>query len=217
MNQISDNRPGLAVFLDEVISPILKEHGFRRKKSTWNRTRGDLVDVVDVQTSRQDPAGSCNFTVNVGIFFKPVYEICWGKPAPQFIQETDCTSRTRVSSLRQRALAGRDRTDDWWQLRSDSADESLNRDVREAMKGSVLPFLDRIQSATDLLGLLLEDKTATSAQPLNRISLAILKALLGDERAAYEMLRTVAATAPAWGTRIEEVISRIELASAGRL
>ena len=58
----------LARLVAEVISPPLKNAGFRKTRMTWHRSGEEVWPVVDVQRSWGDDSDRTSFTLNWGLY-----------------------------------------------------------------------------------------------------------------------------------------------------
>jgi hypothetical protein len=74
------------------------------------------------------------FAVNLGVLLPCVWEVEWQKPAPDFVQEHDCSIRSRLSSL---AFG----TDEWFELTTDTS--ILATTLVQLFDKFGLPFLDQ--------------------------------------------------------------------------
>lgn len=66
------------------LHPALKVRGFRRKRDTWYRRSGELVQVINLQGSRFNSLGrdvACLYIINVGVFLPELHEVAWREPA----------------------------------------------------------------------------------------------------------------------------------------
>jgi Domain of unknown function (DUF4304) len=193
------------------LDPPLKSAGFSRKARVWNRPRANLVHVVDCQASRWNQPDSVNFTVNLGVFSPSVYQTCWQKEAPRFVNEVDCQVRRRLSGGSS-DLSSATRKEQWWNVGSDAQVVGVGKEVADLLQSKAVPFLDRFESLADVLSVLEKDAASHAETPLARIYMAAIKAELGDLDAARAALNAVLATAPnAWRARaaaVAEVLSR---------
>lgn len=173
----------------------LAPRGFRRKKATWNREHGSLVEVVDIQTSKSGDT----VTMNVGVLSRPIYFACWGRDAKPFVEEPECTIRARIGQLI-------DNKDRWWDVSSASvADEMIT-----CLGKRVLPFLERMQSSEEMCNWLVSMGAPTSKYPPPTIYYAVLQSQLGDLNGACATLTALERRAlGAWKGTAQEVAARI--------
>lgn len=173
----------------------LTPKGFSRKKTTWNREQGSLVEVIDIQTSK----GGDAVTMNVGVLSRPIYSACWGRDAESFIEEPFCTVRARVGQL----LDNKDR---WWDVSS----AGVAGELIDCLAARVLPFLERMQSLEAMRDWLASTGMPSPKSPLPSICFAVLQAQLGDISAACTTLAELERKAlGAWKARAQEVAARI--------
>jgi hypothetical protein len=185
----------IVVRLDRELTP----KGFSRKKLTWNREQGPLVEVIDIQTSK----GGDAVTMNVGVLSRPIYFACWGRDAEPFIEEPFCTVRARVGQL----LDNKDR---WW----DAGGAGVADDLVSCLGTQILPFLERMRSSEAMLDWLATTGIPSPKSPLPSICFAVLQSQLGDIGAACAVLADLERKAlGAWKARAHEVAVRIGCAS----
>lgn len=173
----------------------LATSGFVRKKSTWNREHGPLVEVIDVQTSKASDA----VTMDVGVLDRGVYFACWGRDADLFVEEPFCTVRARIGQL----LDNKDR---WWNIGSARVADEMAGCLRE----QALPFLWRMQSLKEMRDWLALAGAPSPKIPLPTICFAVLLSRLGDRNRACAILAELGTKAlGAWKGRSKEVSVRI--------
>ena len=122
--------------LDGILHPL----GFVRRGATWNRVSTPWVDVINVQV---DKFGQ-DFAINLGVADPGIYERCWRRPLPDWVAESQCTVRARLSVL----ATGLDR---WWGL----VDAAALTDVSDLLATHGLAFLQSMHSPermADFLG-----------------------------------------------------------------
>lgn len=129
----------------------LKSKGFRLKKSTWNRTQGSFVKVIDIQTSKSGDL----VTINAGVLSLSVYSACWGRDTDPFIEEPFCTVRARIGQLL-------DNKDLWWNVDETSAIDEMTTHLEE----QILPFLERMLSLGEMRDWLASIDVPSSKTPL---------------------------------------------------
>jgi len=175
--------------VDSSMAPLLKDAGFKKARYVWNRTRSDFVDVIDLQIGQGGKTGKEVFTLNAGVCVPDWVELIWEKPLAKVVRETDCAVRGRISQI----AAGfrQDVRDKWWTIESEADAVTVGDDLMTAISDSVLPFLERISTISDLHNLLSNLSGWQSSYPPNHIFLAIAKATLGDREGADEILRSV--------------------------
>jgi hypothetical protein len=53
----------------QAISPLLKEHGFKKSNATWRREQSERIAVLNVQNSSW---GGDDYYVNLGVYFSAI-------------------------------------------------------------------------------------------------------------------------------------------------
>ena len=93
------------------LQPLLKGHGFRKQRHTFNREcEPGLVQVVNFQMGPFDPPGTDEipglrenlygkFAVNLGIFVEELHGQFSHVPRPKFVAEYYCEIRRRLGEL----------------------------------------------------------------------------------------------------------------------
>jgi hypothetical protein len=197
----------LHTFDKTVLSPLLFENGFKKRGLTWNRGSGEIVQVLDLQKSKFSDAERIDFTINVGIWARPVWMVLSGATPPRFIKESDCYTSFRVGQL----LADfcPKATDLWWILTNENDVERVGVEVRTIVSDKCLPFLDRFRSLEDVKQFY--DSTELRLMPGEKLYCAVLNHLLGDH-AAYDRLMAdfKDKKLSAWQPRVAEVTQRLQ-------
>lgn len=183
------------------VTPLLKQHGFKKKDLTWNKSKGGVVQVVDFQLSRFSSDEEKGFTVNLGVFDPQVWKKCWGKESPKFIKEEDCFPRIRVSQLLNKS------TDHWWTCGANTSDSGLGKEIEDLLEEKCLPLLNRMLDQNEVVNLYSPD--TERLMPIEKIYLAIIKNYVGDAHSSEELLNEVVAISKSWATRVDQVRSRL--------
>jgi len=204
--------------IDQVVRAFLdaplRAVGFTRKARVWNRPRGNLVDVVDVQASRWNEPGNKSFTVNLGVFAPSVYRTCWQKEPPSFAKEEDCLVRRRLFEGLSEASDAKQK-EQWWTIHDSTDVDRVGSEVAGLLVSRAVPFLDRIDSLGAIHDVLEKSTRSEARTPLARIYLAVVKAELGDAAAARSILSDVGTTAPsAWRDRVSAVADELSRRAA---
>jgi hypothetical protein len=165
----SDTIAGLLSQIDDVLKPP----GFKRRGQRWNRSVGNVVDVVTVQRSKSLD----RVWINLGVLDAEVYSTCFGRAAPASVDEADCTVHSRLGQ----SIDGREGL---W----DPNDPVGNGEIAGLLQTEGLPFLERMHSRPDMERHLERHSPARFAAAPEVVYLAILKALQGDTRGACEEL-----------------------------
>lgn len=189
------------------LSPLLGQRGFKKKGLAWNHGPGDIVHVLDFQISKFSDPGRIDFTINLGIWMRPVWTVYTGKQTPAFIKESDCWPSYRVGQVL--ADFRSDAKDLWWVLTSEDDVERIGVEICTIVSDKCLPFLDRFKSLEDVKQFY--DTVELRLMPGGKLYLAVLSNLLGD-RAAYDRLIAdfTDKRLSAWQPKVAEVIQRLQ-------
>lgn len=184
-----------AAALVKGIDPLLLARGFKRKRSTWNRRKAGMVDIVDVQVAK---SGGSAF-VNLGVADASVYRSVWERPLPDFVRGPASTVTTRLGRL----FADSDVS---WDL----ADARSIGEIVQRLESHGLPFLERMhdvaEMAAHLRGLL------PGLVPVERLGAAVVLSRAGDRDGACAILQRLADHDPT-DTRIRRLIDEVGCAA----
>ncbi len=129
---------GAKTILAEALDPLLP--GFERNRWTWNRTRNDLVQVIEISGSKH---GTGDMTVDWGVAPERWAALVYGEELPVY-SSSHCAVFGRLGDFE-----GGDR---WWDLQQ--VRTTLPPDMHSLLFEHLLPFLQRIDSPEQLLALL---------------------------------------------------------------
>lgn len=198
----------LGEFIKSYIAQDLKEEGFLRKGTTWNRKTGNVLDVLNLQKGRPRPDRGIDFTLNVGLWMEEVWSACWARTTPSFIREEDCFPRFRIGFLLEN-FNPRFR-DKWWFLDSEEALSSVGEEVRGILRSKCLPLFGRFSKVEEVLSF--AETTVPVKLPLEKLYLGVLRHLRGDRELSESAFNELN-TDPNWGRRAEEVLLRLRQGS----
>jgi hypothetical protein len=189
------------------LSPLLGQHGFKKKGLAWNHGSGDIVHVLDFQISKFSGPDRIDFTINLGIWMRPLWMVYTGKQTPAFIKESDCWPSYRVGQVL--ADFRPDAKDLWWVLTNEDEVERVGVEVGTIVSDKCLPFLSRFRSLEDVKRFY--ETVELRLMPGGKLYLAILSHLLGD-RAAYDRLMAdfTDKKLSAWQPKVAEVTQRLQ-------
>lgn len=187
------------------IAPLLKQHGFKKKDLTWNKSKDGLVQVVDFQLSRFSSDEEKDFTINLGVFYSQVWKKCWAKEPPKFIKEEDCFPRIRIGQL----LNGfsEESTDRWWSCSAKTNKDELGKEIEGLLEEKCLPFLDDMLDHHEVVKFY--SSSSDRLMPIEKIYLAIFKNSIGDAHSSDELLSEVVTISKAWANRVEQVRAQL--------
>lgn len=115
----------------QALSPTLKAHGFRKKDSTWRRTRDGFIQIINVQGSQW----SRSFYLNLGIYIEAI----GAKATPL---EFDCHIRNRADNLVEDHRQYQQLLD----FEVSISPEVRFRELNEIIEKRVIPWLDEFST-----------------------------------------------------------------------
>ena len=188
------------------VTPLLEQHGFNKKDSTWNRPKDGIVQVVDLQLSRFSGDKEEDFTINLGVFNLQVWKKCWAKEPPKFIKEEDCFPRIRIGYF----LNGfsQESTDHWWACGAETNESELGNEIARLIEGTCLPYLNDMSDHRSIIEFCSSGFIAL--MPVEKIYLAIIKNSIGDVDSSNELLSEVSSISKAWAKRVGQVRSQLD-------
>ena len=179
----------------EQVDTALKTMGFVRRGAVWNRPSDNLVEVVDIQISKN----ADTYTLNAGVLDRMAHEIFWGEHAPELVEQPQCTIGDRVGNL----IDGKDK---WWSL----DDPTRQGDQLMQSIAAILRFLSESLSRQQMIQWLEENEVTKKRYPPPIINLAILKALTGLSSEALAILDELQSKLSGpWQDRVAQVRKRL--------
>jgi len=176
----------ITLLVDRFIKPIMSANSFRKDKLTWNRGKGEIIHLLDIQKSQWNDKNDISFTINLGVCVKSERQIFWNKPFPKTIRRLDCFLYLRVGRLF-------DNHDHWWTLKPSDDIDRVGKKLQEIIENKCIPFLDNLDSINKAIAFVENEVLNQYPAPSALIRYAILKYLnhLPDE--AYKILNTLLA------------------------
>ena len=188
------------------VAPLMKEHGFRKRRHCFNRWTDDgIVHVLDFQMGPYEPIppnlseadkeeyvefrtrifGRFSFyglfTVNLGVHIPELEDVSLSRRPPStFIPEYRCHVRTRLGELSE----GKDA---WWGL--DVPVAELGSLMTDLIRAHAIPFFDLFPTRDALVAQSETEPTSVPWQGPPRLQLAIIAANQGDDRRAQSLLQ----------------------------
>ena len=121
---------------------MLRPAGFRRRGSRFLRDVGDVVHLVQLQSSTQSTAAALRMTANLGVFSPVVDRALGGTIAEP--TEPDCHWRERLGFLTPA------NSDVWWTVRESKNAAAVADELKRDLAQGGLPTLDRLASTQAL-------------------------------------------------------------------
>lgn len=171
----------------------LRGYGFRRKGSTWNRVRGELTDVIEVQKH----SAWAWVTVNYGVYSQEVVATVWPDAPPQsHKQQPSCVVRRRIRD--------RDSREEWFELDSSHLVEAIETSI----VAQALSCFDKV-AGPDAMREAVADNMPRTAQ--DEAFKAVLLNASGRHEESCSVLRSAiaAARSATWRTVLGDLASRL--------
>ncbi|MEQ5777143.1 DUF4304 domain-containing protein [Thalassospira sp. NFXS8] len=191
----------LADLIKNYVTPLLKQHGFKKKGLTWNKSNDGFVQVVNFQLSRFNSDVEKDFTINIGVFNSQVWKKCWGKEPPKVIKEEDCFPRMRVGRLLNKP------TDHWWTYDANTNDSGIGKEIKGILGEKCLPFLNAMLDQNEVFRFY--SVHTECLMLIEKVYLAIIKHDVGDVRYSEELLSEIAVASKDWAKRVDQVRSQL--------
>lgn len=202
------SRSVIDLVVRQFLDPPLTAAGFKRKARRWNRPKGDLLHVVEVQGSQWNEVGNESFAINLGVFSALIYRIVWQKEPPSVVKEVDCMIRCRLAEgMLEEGARAKER---WWSILASTDSKEVGKEAADLVQSRGIEYLDRVVTMKEVHDLLQGDIRPQAKAPLGRIYLAAVKAELGDLEGAQGILNEVSKRAPkAWRSRVAAVVQEL--------
>jgi hypothetical protein len=184
----------------------LKSHGFNKKGHSWNRSRGEFIDVLTIQEAKYSSSEEMTFTVNIGVFVPNFFNIMWGQEPQGFANEADCVVRLRLSDLIQGRLHG-DAQDEWWSLASGSDLNPISKEIVDHLSHKVIPFWESMDNYESISKHTRKVEGWQLKDAQWRMQSALVEWKCGRPTKAAEILGDIKATA--WLPRVSKVMKII--------
>lgn len=187
---------------------MLKKNGFKKKKNAWNRERGDLIDIIEIDELRGSTQDNERFVLNVGLFVPAFFETVWNEKHKGFAQDADAVIRLRLEDFLDESFS-EEINKSWVDLNFDDI-TNIGLEISKAVEDTVLPRLDSV-SDFKALGLLADEvESRHKDYPLAQICFALLKYQNGNHDEATNIFNSLASGKnKAWASRAKDVLSRI--------
>ena len=190
----------------EYVAPLLKQHGFRKRRHVWNRARAALVDAVEIQAFSYNTKEDESFRVSIGIVAPDICQLVWNNNDTGFAREVDALVRQDLSDFWDDSFSESIRHS-FMDLATDDI-STVGEEIVKALEKKVLP---RFETITDYKSLA-EDFDRSAKMPFKgygytQILYAVLKWKIGKADEATEILESV--TNLPWKKRAQEILSLI--------
>jgi hypothetical protein len=151
---------------------LLKTSGFKKSGMTWNRG-SPWVQVLNIQSDRNNTSASGHFTINLGIFVPEIQDVTEGPPVKGAPKEYDCGICSRIGEILPSMQ------DFWWS--TEMPWEQLATQVLETTALFAIPWFDRVGSSMSSIA----DEFRRREEWLDA---SVAYALAGDKASANECI-----------------------------
>jgi hypothetical protein len=127
------------------IEGALRPLGYRRRGSAFSAQLDDMIAMVQVQKSQSTTRDRLVFTVNLGLFSRPL--------ARKLGRDTDKPSFGDVHWQARIGFLTPERADRWWEARSDAEAAQAAEEVGQALVAHAVPALGELGSTEKLCAL----------------------------------------------------------------
>lgn len=184
----------------QTVHPLLKEAGFRKRGSTFNReTEPGLVQVINFQMGPYEPGPQYEFppikvnlygkfTINLGIFVAEIHERFTGQHAPNFVAEYYCEVRKRLPELMpEHELPVTDKGVGWWSLEEPS--DGTAHEIHHLVPKYAVPFFESLRTRDAVIRWWLEEQDQSGFPPRAPLSIAVIEFERGRKDRAETLIR----------------------------
>ena len=165
MTQKNRQLKEIIIKINDLIYPL----GFKRLRHNWNRHRGNLVDVINVQKSQFDNI----FTINIGLIDKTVHNIMWNERDREFFSHVEGPVYMRAGDLVSDY-------DVWWRIDGDSIIEPMT-----ILESRIVPFFNEFHSINELWQYMDLNRLRIKYSPDAILNFSIISYMIG-KKADYE-------------------------------
>jgi len=125
----------IQTILQRHLTPFLKEKGFRKKGRHFWRIEGDIIDLIDLQSSQFNDAWQSKFTINLGVGWQSIQQVISG-PCALELPPKACIFQHRLTPDMQK------KADHWWYVRSDTDAGRLARELLSMLESKGFAWME---------------------------------------------------------------------------
>jgi hypothetical protein len=129
----------------DVISPLLKQIGFKKKNLNFNCGLPDLIQSLNVQKSQYNHSERIRFTINLGFYNSFIFKTSRDRvDEPQFVTSDNCFVWGRTGMLIYN-------TDYWYELDNSKEYREISQQIESDLKNHVIPLFIKMKTLNALL------------------------------------------------------------------
>lgn len=199
MNKLKD-------MIDVFIKPLMKVNGFNKKRNTWNRTRGELVDIVHFEKLSSSQPNDERFIINIGIATPSLLKTIWGEERNiAFLDSADALLRLRLNDFDLGETLDM-KGYQWIELEMYPLDD-LSLSICKVFDDFIFPFFLSVNGYLDLLNYYEGKECLYRNYPLSKINLALLLNDLGRFDEGCSIMKSVAERKnSAWAGKAKDLL-----------
>jgi hypothetical protein len=164
----------------------LRAAGFRSSGHRWTIESPETIGVLDFQRSSSSSRQSVRFTINLGVFSRPVARFLRSDSAHHAPRIEDCHWRQRIGLLLPQ------HSDHWWTISPECDLTALSEELRHVLREFAIPAVVSRLSAPALLNELQHGEISGVTKVDRMVYLIILARVLGRAALAAETSTTLA-------------------------
>jgi hypothetical protein len=136
------------LLITEYLAPCLKRHGYKKKNYLFFKQHPDVVKLISIQNSSMTIPETCNFTINLGLYFPEVAQHYPAALIPGQAPDSGIPRRAELGQVDIRIghLIPNDYRDRWWLLLPDSDWKAVAEEVTAAVETYGLPWVNNFAS-----------------------------------------------------------------------
>jgi hypothetical protein len=168
----------------QVIEPILKKNGFKKKGVVWIRQlENKIVHIVEIG-NRTVVINDFLVGLHFGVYFEGVMELSYGLPFNIRHGSGNCFW---IGAFKKKVI------NQFWDSKKYDSFEDLNHDVKNSLENEILPFLNAIQEYNDVKGLFSDQFVSelVMVDSVRALQLACFYYLIGDKNEGIQLVESV--------------------------
>lgn len=122
--------------IKDIISPLFKDLGFRKKGNNFYRQINDIIQIFTVQQSQWNTINDKSFTFNIGIYNEDVYIECFDRGLPKIPNIYDCVVSLRISCLKGGYA-------EWYKVNANTNIKTLEKLIEADLINVAVPFFEK--------------------------------------------------------------------------
>lgn len=187
----------------KTIIPILKKNGYKKNGIGWYKfTDTAIVYVIEINI-RAVVKNDFSLTLNNGIYFEGVMDLCYGFP---------CNIKDGIGNCIYKGGMRQKEINQYWNSDNFSEFNVFSESVRESLEEKIIPFIESVTSGEGLLALFQEDIIYyIKNDSILALQIACLNFLLGNKERGKEIVMMAIKNSKAKYEFAEQLLNRMEI------